>query len=400
MGFFFSKPRLPQTVLIIGGGPAGTKLAKSLDSKVNVILVEKRETYVHCVGGLRALVSPSSESTVVLPYDSLLANGCVKVGEVVEIKREEVGAGKTTAASGGRWNAVLASGEVLSVDVIVLATGSGQAQLGRTGDVLSSQSDIKGYFKSMQEKVSKASSIVVVGGGPVGVEMVGELKHFYPKKDVTLVHSGSALVSNPSSMANAKFQSTVLSLVTSSGAKVLLNDTVDRSLFKDDDSWIVEGPLTVKTTSGVTLENVDLVFKAVGVPKPAGRILSSACFEKGKQIDKDGYFIVDEHYQVSGLPKVFALGDCLTFGSEAKTIVAIMFRLGAVVSNVVRACRNEALNCVLKKQTWAAMVVPFGPTDGAGYAGSWGLPKFMVVRAKSKNLFVPEVWKDMGCKLK
>ena len=391
MGFFFSKSRLSQTVLIIGGGPAGTKLAHSLDSKASVILVEKRETYVHCVGGLRALVNPSSEANVVIPYDSLLKNGRFIVGEVVEIKLE---------GANGMWTAVLASGEVLKVDVIVLATGSGQAQLGRTGNVLSSPTDIKGYFKSVQEKVSSASSIVVVGGGPIGVEMVGELNHYHPSKNVTLVHNGAALVSNPNSMANAKFQSTVLSIVTSSGVKVLLNDSVDRSLFKDDDSWIVEGPLTVTTSKGVTLSNVDLVFKAVGVPKPSGRLLSSSCFVKGKQLDKDGYFIVDEHYQVSGLPKLFALGDCLTYPSEAKTIVAIMFRLGAVVSNVVRACKNEALKGAIQRQTWSAMVVPFGPTNGAGYAGSWGLPKFMVVSAKSKNLFVPETWKDMGCKLK
>ena len=294
---FFSPPRLEKTVIIIGGGPAGTKLAVALDPKVNVIMIERRSTYVHCVAGLRACVSPS-EGNVVIPYGSLLKSGRVVTGEVVALKEGGVGGG---------WTVVLDSGEEIKGDAVALATGSGQNQLGRTG-ALSTPEEIKGYFKSIQDKVSRASKIVVVGGGPVGIEMVGELKHFHPKIDVTLVHNGESLVSNAANMANPKFKKSMLSIIEKSGAKVLLNDSIAKSLFKDNE-WIVEGPLDITTAKGVKLPAVDLLFKAVGVPLPTGRILSSPCFEKA--LDKDGYFIVDEHYQVAGRPGLFALGTCL-----------------------------------------------------------------------------------------
>jgi NADH dehydrogenase FAD-containing subunit len=380
----FSAKRLEKTVIIIGGGPAGIKLAASLDSQLNVILVEKRSALVHCVAGLRAMVSPSNCS-LVIPYDYLLKHGRVVTGEVVELRKD-----------GEKWTAVLGSGEELKGDVVVLATGSGcaQAQLGRSGN-LNTPEEIKGYFKSVQDKVSRASNIVVVGGGPVGVEMVGELKHFYPEKNVTLVHNGPSLVSNPNSMANPKFQKRMLDIVQKSGAHVILDDSVDRTLFKGDE-WIVEGPLTINTSKGVSLTGVDLLFKAVGVPKPSGRLLSSSCFEKGKQLDNDGYFIVNKHYQVVDKAGLFALGDCLTYHSEAKTIVAIMFRLGVVVKNVIAACNGQPLKGVVPRQKWSAMFVPFGPKDGAGYAGSTTLPKFMVVSGKAKDLFIPKTWKEMG----
>jgi NADH dehydrogenase FAD-containing subunit len=225
--------------------------------------------------------------------------------------------------------------------------------------------------------------------------MVGELKHFYPEKNVTLVHNGPSLVSNPDSMANPKFRKRMLDIVQKSGANVILDDSVDRALFKGDE-WIVEGPLTLNTSKGVSLTGVDLLFKAVGVPKPSGRLLSSSCFEKDKQLDKDGYFIVNKHFQVVDKAGLFALGDCLTYDSEAKTIMAIMFRLGLVVKNVVAACKDQPLQGVVPRQTLSAMFVPFGPKDGAGYVGSWTLPKFVVVSSKSKNLFIPETWKEMG----
>ena len=38
-------------------------------------------------------------------------------------------------------------------------------------------------------QVAKSSKIVVIGGGPVGVELVGELASDFPDKKVTLMHN-------------------------------------------------------------------------------------------------------------------------------------------------------------------------------------------------------------------
>ena len=38
-------------------------------------------------------------------------------------------------------------------------------------------------------QVAKSDRIVVIGGGPVGLELVGELATDYPKKKITLMHN-------------------------------------------------------------------------------------------------------------------------------------------------------------------------------------------------------------------
>jgi len=51
-------------------------------------------------------------------------------------------------------------------------------------------------LRSKQQVISSAKSILIVGGGPVGVEMVGEIAAQHPGKKITLVHAGDTLLNN------------------------------------------------------------------------------------------------------------------------------------------------------------------------------------------------------------
>lgn len=50
------------------------------------------------------------------------------------------------------------------------------------------------YFKGYQQRIKTAESIVIVGGGAVGVQMACDLKEVFPNKKVTLVHSRDNLM--------------------------------------------------------------------------------------------------------------------------------------------------------------------------------------------------------------
>lgn len=50
------------------------------------------------------------------------------------------------------------------------------------------------YLQSHQQRVKEASSILIVGGGAMGVQMATDLKEYYPGKEVVLVHSRSNLM--------------------------------------------------------------------------------------------------------------------------------------------------------------------------------------------------------------
>lgn len=45
------------------------------------------------------------------------------------------------------------------------------------------------YYERINEQIKAAKNIVIVGGGPVGVEMAAEVKEHFPDKQVTIVTS-------------------------------------------------------------------------------------------------------------------------------------------------------------------------------------------------------------------
>ena len=50
------------------------------------------------------------------------------------------------------------------------------------------------YLQRHQADVKRAKSILIVGGGAVGVQMATDLKEFYPDKEITVVQSRPKLM--------------------------------------------------------------------------------------------------------------------------------------------------------------------------------------------------------------
>lgn len=50
------------------------------------------------------------------------------------------------------------------------------------------------YLREHQNNVKNATSILIVGGGAVGVQMATDLKEYYPEKKIVLVHSRTHLM--------------------------------------------------------------------------------------------------------------------------------------------------------------------------------------------------------------
>jgi NADH dehydrogenase FAD-containing subunit len=77
-------------------------------------------------------------------------------------------------------------------DYLVVATGTKLRAPGTMEHDEKPQS-VK-YFQSYQKAIENAKSVVIVGGGAVGVQMAADLKELYPEKEVTLVHSRQQLM--------------------------------------------------------------------------------------------------------------------------------------------------------------------------------------------------------------
>jgi NADH dehydrogenase FAD-containing subunit len=88
----------------------------------------------------------------------------------------------------------LKSGERMKFEYLAIATGTRQnppAQVRGAEKV-----DGCGELRNMQKHIESSKTIAILGGGPVGVQLAGDIKTFYEDKHVVLIHSRERLLPN------------------------------------------------------------------------------------------------------------------------------------------------------------------------------------------------------------
>ena len=79
-------------------------------------------------------------------------------------------------------------------------------------------SDLETDCKKMSEAVAAAKNILIVGGGPVGVELAGEIVDQHKDKNITIVTKSEKLVTPD---FDEKFQNSIKSLIEQNNVKVI-----------------------------------------------------------------------------------------------------------------------------------------------------------------------------------
>lgn len=77
-------------------------------------------------------------------------------------------------------------------EYLVVATGTRLAEPAAMKDEDKPSSVL--YLQRHQADVKKAKSVVIVGGGAVGVQMATDMKELYPEKEITVVQSRDQLM--------------------------------------------------------------------------------------------------------------------------------------------------------------------------------------------------------------
>ena len=117
--------------------------------------------------------------------------------------------------------------------------------------------DAKADFVTLQQQVAAAKSILIIGGGPVGIEFAGEVAARYTgaeAKSITLVHGQPALL-GPA--LKPKLASSLASQLKAQGVTVVLGDRVELPEVKT-------GPVshqTFTTKSGKRIEGGSPMFR-------------------------------------------------------------------------------------------------------------------------------------------
>ena len=142
------------------------------------------------------------------------------------------------------------------------------------------------------EKIKSANTILIVGGGPTGVELAAEIAVDFPEKNLKLIHRGSRLMEFVGFKASQK----ALDWLTSKKVEVILQQSISMQSLSDG---------VYQTSDGETIA-ADCHFMCIG--KPVGsRWLKETVLKKS--LDIHGRLMVDKHLRVRGFKNVFAVGD-------------------------------------------------------------------------------------------
>jgi NADH dehydrogenase len=313
-------PNIPDSphprVVIIGAGFAGINLVRALRKKPFQVVVINQNNY-HLFQPLLYQVAMAGleASSIAFPVRGIFShmeNFVFRMAEVQRIKTDE----HTIETSIGE----------IKYDYLVIATGStsnffGNSHFEQYAHGMKSLYEAVGLrnfgLKGLEQALlltdehakEKALTIVIVGGGPTGVELAGALAEFrktvfpkdYPELSpelmtIHLIEGSPRLLAAMSPQASAH----TLKYLTGMGVQIKLN-----TIAKDYDGE------TLSLGDGTTIDTKYFIWSAgVRGNAPVGL--------DGEVMERNARITVNEFNQVKGLRDVFAIGDVAQMTSDPR----------------------------------------------------------------------------------
>ncbi|MEJ7833617.1 MAG: NAD(P)/FAD-dependent oxidoreductase [Nocardioides sp.] len=309
-------------VVVIGsgfGGLFGTKALRRAD--VDVTMVAKTTHHLFQPLLYQVATGILSEGEIAPPTREVLSgqqNARVLLGEVGAI---DLAARTVTSQVLGREN-------VISYDSLIVAAGAGQSYFGHDGfaefapgmksidDALELRGRIFGAFEMAELGATRGDAVdhlltfVVVGAGPTGVEMAGqiaELAHRTLKRDFRAINTHKArvvLVDAASQVLppfGAKLGRWTARELGELGVEVMLGAMV---------TDVDERGLEVEHRDG-RVERIDSVTKVWAAGVQASSLGQTLSDQTGAPLDRAGRIGVNPDLTLPGYPEVFVVGDMI-----------------------------------------------------------------------------------------
>lgn len=361
---------MSRTVVVVGGGYGGSAVAKALDAEADVVLVDPRDAFVNAAGSLRALTRPDWAGNVFFSYDTLLERGRVVRDRAVSVDPAGV---------------TLASGRRIEADHLVLATGSSYAYPAKPA--ADSTEEALEHLRLTHKELAGADRVLVLGAGPVGLELAGEIKEVWGHKEVTVLDPGAQLLPAflPQVREDLHRQLDALDVRLRLGTTLAQPPATEPGRAET---------VTVTTTGGEEI-TADIWFRAHGGHVNSDYLVDGRLTTRTPQ----GRVHVTETLHVAGYDHVYAVGD-LTDVAEAKMAGYAMQHAEVVARNIAAQLRGEAPCATYRPAPHPMILLPLGPGGGVGQLpspdGPVAVPVTTVSQYKGTDLFTGRFAEQFG----
>ncbi len=324
-------------IVVVGGGYGGVTVAKGLDPLADVILVEQKDQFVHHAAALRAAVDDVWEHTVFMPYSNLLERGRVVQGTVSRVE------GTTVHVFGQ---------DPIEADYVVLASGSSYPFPAKYS---SSRAGVaKARLEQLHENLAAARSVLLVGGGTVGIELTGELANAFPDLEITIVEKADSILSTPGYTDGLREE--MSRQLEELGVRVL---TGSELAYLPPHNVGELGHFTVQTRAGEPVE-ADLWFQCYGSRANTGYLDGTGY---ARLLHPDGTVRVQPNLLLEDHRDIYAIGD-ITDVRESKRADAARQQARVVIANISHQLEGETPDTTYQPtKEW--VILPLGPNLGA-----------------------------------
>jgi len=297
---------------------------------INLIAIDAKDYFENTPSSVECIVDPTTTEQHLLNYTAnaaLKKDGVFKQGLITGITSDGI-TGEVT----------LDNGEKIAFDYAILGTGSSYNQIKAPLTSQTTRAERRAALQSQQEAISSSDAVIVVGAGPVGVEVAAAVAETFPGKKVTLICSGERVL-DAFAVRASKIAATWL---VNNGVTLLYNERV-----VDWGTTAAATPATAAGHSGTsTVVTTDkgtsltgLVFTCLG-----GKPNTSAFAANSPAITftSHGAILVESTLQVKGMPNIFAAGDvCSTQEGKTANYADYAGMVAAANVKMLTNCENQ-----------------------------------------------------------
>ena len=352
------------SVVVAGGGYAGSYVAKSLDNFADVTLVDPRDAFVNYSASLRATVRPDWADKPFFAYAPLLERGQVVRGTVISADPAGV---------------TLDGGRRLDADYLVLATGSRHCYPAHPRDPSTDAAQAAAELRETADQIARAERVLILGAGPVGLELAGEIREGWPDKRIVVLDPAAELLPGylPEVREELRRQLQRLDVDVRTGTALTETPPGEPGM---------AATFTVTTDTGEAI-TADIWFRSFGAQVNTAYLRDGALV----RLTERRTVPVDEHLNVAGYRTVYALGDIADL-PDAKMATHAQTQAPVVVENIRAQLLGQRPPAVYVPAPVGRIFLPLGTRAGVGQlphpeGGAMAAALETVIERKGTDLF-------------